>query len=176
MLRFFCHLFIRNLLTIRNGPYVTKGCFNKTHCLLQICSHKHQQAHSMNTHTDTQTQSSQPPCTLRPIKHSDLPPLGFVRHQLPTTCRREETPAPEQKIYSSITIHPDMNILPLHFHTACRIIALTESGCIIRGSSMRSSEVSAQFLQPSRFCADTSEPRSAPTKTTLFPFVSCRHI
>lgn len=89
--------------------------------------------------------SSQPPCTLCPIKHSDLPPLGFVRHQLPTTCQREETPAPEQKIYSSITIHPDMNILPLHFHTACRIIALTESGCMIRGSSMWSSQVSAQF-------------------------------
>lgn len=84
-------------------------------------------------------------CSLRPIKHSDRPPLGFVRHRFPATCRRKETPAPGQKIYSSITIHPDVNILPLHFHTAGLVIALTESGCIISGSSMRSFKVSAQF-------------------------------
>lgn len=88
---------------------------------------------------------SRPQYTLRPIKHGDLPPPGFVRHQLPTMCWREETPAPEQKIYSSITIHPDMNILPLHFHTARRIIPLTENKCIIRGGSMWSFKVSAQF-------------------------------
>ena len=111
-----------------------------------------------------------------PIKHGDLPLLGFVRHQLPTMCWREETPAPEQKIYSSITIHPDMNILPLHFRTARCIISLTENKCIIRGSSMPELQGFRSVLQPSRFCADTSEPRGARTKTTLFPVVSCRHI
>ena len=48
---------------------------------------------------------------------------------------------PEQKIYSSITIHPDMNILPLHLHTARRITPLTENKCIIRGSSAWSFKV-----------------------------------
>lgn len=93
---------------------------------------------STHEHTDWHTgkKSSWPPCTLHPIKHSDLPPLGFVRHHLPTMCRREETPVPQQKIYSSITIHPDMNILPLHFHTACCVIPFTENGTIIKKRSM----------------------------------------
>lgn len=70
---------------------------------------------------------------------------GVVRHQFPAMCCREETPAPEQKIYSSITIRPDTNILPLHFHTARRIIPLTENKCVIRGSSSWSFKVSAHF-------------------------------
>lgn len=96
----------------------------------------------MLTHTDTKLR---PQYTLRPIKHGDQPPPVVVRHQLPAMCCREETPAPEQKIYSSITIRPDMNILPLHFHTARRIIPLTENKCIIRGSSTWSFKVSAHF-------------------------------
>lgn len=93
-----------------------------------------------STHTPTRPnrgKTSWPPCTFRPIRHSDLPLLGFVRHQLSATCRREETPAPKQKIASTRTTQPDVNILPLHFHTACCIIPLTESW-------MKSFKVSAQ--------------------------------
>lgn len=89
--------------------------------ITDILSPPHTHCAHIHTHTPASSNKrkcSWPQCTLRPIKHSDLPPLGFVRHQLPTMCSREETPAPEQKIYSSITIRPDTNILPLHFHTA----------------------------------------------------------
>lgn len=110
-----------------------------------------------------------PPYTLRLIKCSDLPVPGFVRHQLPTMCWREETPAPEQKIYSSITIHPDVNILPLLLHGASCIIPLTENKCIIRGSSTCSFKVSAHFYNL-LVCAPTPP---SPTALTRKPPFSC---
>lgn len=86
----------------------------------------HRYTYMYHAHPAPTEECSQAQCTLHPINHSDMPPSGFVSHQLPTICWYEETPVLVQKICPAITIHPDMNILQFHFTTTLYVIPITE--------------------------------------------------